>query len=204
MRSYVLQLRDTTDLLYSSARNRGQRSMLWASLTGRSRCLLALEEVRQGCHVSATERNRLDGETQLVPIARILGSEGRCGDFDRDFNPLHDHSRERWLRIAAAKRRGMPLPPVDLVQVGNLYFVQDGHHRISVARALGQLNIEARVTVWHVSGPLPWETRARATEQGPSKPLGQKTLIGQLRHEILAFFRTLQASQRDGAAHVGL
>jgi hypothetical protein len=46
-----------------------------------------------------------------------------------------------------------------LVQVGKVYFVRDGHHRISVARALGQLDIEAEVTIWQVSGPLPWETR---------------------------------------------
>jgi hypothetical protein len=202
MRGHMLQLRDASDLLYSSARNRGQRAMLWATLTGRSRCLLALDEVRQGCQISTTEQSQADAETHLVPVAQILGSEGRCGDFDRDFNPLHDHGRDRWLRIAAAKRRGTPLPPVDLVRVGNLYFVQDGHHRISVARALGQQTIEARVTVWHVSGLLPWETRARSSEQGPSKqgpckPPGQKTLAGPLYHRILTYVRTLHAGRRD-------
>ena len=199
MRSYVLQLRDTSDLLYSGARNRGQRAMLWSSLTGRSRCLLTLEEVRQWCHVSATERSQLAGETRLVPIAQILGSEGRCADFDRDFHPLHDHNRGRWLRIAAARRRGTPLPPVDLVQVGDLYFVQDGHHRISVARALGQTDIEARVTVWHVSGPLPWETSTRPSQEGRRQPPGQKTLVRRLRHEILTYARTLKPDQRGGA-----
>jgi hypothetical protein len=203
MRSYALQQRDTIDLLYSSARNRGQRAMLWATLTGRSRCLLALEEVRQGCQVSTTARSQLETETCLVTIAQILGSEGRCGDFDRDFNPLHDHGRERWLRMAAAKRRGSPLPPVDLVQVGNLYFVQDGHHRISVARALGQRHIEARVTVWHVSGSLPWETRAKPSKQGPSQPSGKKTVVGQLCHEILTYVRTLQSGQRSWALRGG-
>jgi hypothetical protein len=49
------------------------------------------------------------------------------------------------------------LPPVVLVQVGDVYFVRDGHHRISVAHALGQLDIEAEVTAWHVSGLLPWD-----------------------------------------------
>jgi len=52
---------------------------------------------------------------------------------------------------------GTPLPPVELVQVGDVYFVRDGHHRISVARTVGQRDIEAEVTVWHVDGPLPWE-----------------------------------------------
>ncbi|HSR34285.1 MAG TPA: hypothetical protein VLY63_27270 [Anaerolineae bacterium] len=196
MRSYALRLRDTTDLLYSSARDRGRRGMLWATLTGRSRCLLALEEVRQGSHVSTTEQSRLHAETRLVQIAQIVGSEGRCADFDCDFNPLHDHNRGRWLRIATANRRGTPLPPVDLVQVGDLYFVQDGHHRISVARALGQKHIEARVTVWHVSGPLPWDTRTTPSTQTSSKPFPPNTLTGRLRHEFLNYVRTLQSNQK--------
>jgi hypothetical protein len=197
MRSYVLQLRDATDLLYSRALDRGQRAMLWAALTGCSRCLLVLEEVRQGGHVSIIEQSQPDAETRLVPIAEIVGSEGRCGDFDRDFNPLHDQNRGRWLRIAAARRRGTLLPPVDLIQVGDLYFVRDGHHRISVARALGQPDIEARVAVWHVTGPLPWENGP--STQGGKGPLGQKRSVGRLYQEILTYVRALRPDQRDGA-----
>jgi hypothetical protein len=204
MRGVTMQLRDTTDQLYSRARDRGQRAMLWAALTGRSRCLLALEEVRHGSHVSTTGQSLLDAGTRLVPLAQIVGSEGRCGDFDCDFYPLHDHNRARWLRIAAARRRGTPLPPVDLVQVGDLYFVQDGHHRISVARALGQPDIEARVTVWQVAGPLPWETQTRPGKEARIKPSGQKTLVGRLYHDVLAYVRTLQSHPRDGATGVGL
>jgi len=94
-----------------------------------------------------------------VPICQIRGSENRAGDFDRDFNPLRDHNQGRWQRVAEARQLGKALPPVDLVQVEELYFVRDGHHRISVAQALGQQEIEAKVVVWRVSGPLPWETR---------------------------------------------
>jgi hypothetical protein len=54
------------------------------------------------------------------------------------------------------------LPPVALVQIGDFYFVLDGHHRISVAQAYGQRDIEARVTAWRVSGPLPWEASTAA------------------------------------------
>ena len=198
MRSYALELRDTSDLLYSRTRDRGQRAMYWAALSGRSRCLLPLDEVRQRCHVSTVEQGQLGAETHLVPIAQIVGSEDRCGDFDRDFNPLHDHNRGRWLRIAAARRRGTPLPPVDLVQVGDLYFVQDGHHRISVARALEQPDIEAKVTVWQVSGPLPWEQRCRPSEQGASKPQGQEPLVGRLYHKILTYVRSLQPDLGHG------
>lgn len=203
MRSCALDVRDTTDPLYSSARDRGQRGMLWGALTGRSCCLLALEEVRQRCHVSTIEGSQLDAVTRLVPITQIVGSEDRCGDFDRDFNPFHDHTRERWLRIAAARRRGTPLPPVDLVQVGDLYFVQDGHHRISVGRALGQSDVEARVRVWNVNGPLPGETRTKLSKPRPSKPFGQESLAGRLFHAILTYARALQSDSRDGVAHVG-
>jgi hypothetical protein len=180
MHSHTLQLCEPTEQLYSRARDRGRRAMFWAALAGRSRCLLALEEVWHGSQVSATEQSHLDVEARRVPIAKIVGSEGRCGDFDRDFNPLGDHNRGRWLRIAAARRRGTPLPPVDLVQVGGLYYVQDGHHRISVARALGETDIEARVTVWQVIGMLPWETQPGPSARGPSNPSTQKTLVRRL------------------------
>jgi hypothetical protein len=94
-----------------------------------------------------------------VSIAQIGGSEGRAGDFDREFNPLKDHVRKRWLGIAAAREQGVALPPVSLVQVGDVYYVKDGHHRISVAKALGQETIEAKVAVWQMESPLPEETR---------------------------------------------
>ena len=61
-----------------------------------------------------------------------------------------------------AFQRGRCLPPVALIQVGDHYFVRDGHHRISVARALGQLAIEATVEVWQVDRPLPWEQLPQA------------------------------------------
>jgi len=140
--------------LYTRAHNRGRRGQLWASLTGRSRALLALGEVSAAFSVQAQS----EGGIRTVPIDQIRGSEGRATDFDRDFNPLKTHTRDRWLGIATARQRGKALPPVRLVQIGDLYFVRDGHHRISVARALGQKAIEAKVTVWQVAGPLPWET----------------------------------------------
>jgi hypothetical protein len=58
------------------------------------------------------------------------------------------------------------LPPVELVQVGDVYFVRDEHHRISVARTLGQLDIEAEVTVWHLSGPLPYDAHVEPSQPG--------------------------------------
>jgi hypothetical protein len=120
-----------------------------------------------------------------VPISQIGGSEGRVGDFDRDFNPLKDYTRRRWLGIAAARERGKVLPPVSLVQVGDVYFVKDGHHRISVARAVGQDAIEARVTAWQVEGPLPWERPVHASEsEAPGGSGGFRRAFARLRRAV--------------------
>ena len=82
----------------------------------------------------------------VVELDQIVGSVDRARDFDRRFRPTSGRSRGRWEQIAAAARRGESLPPVDLLRVGELYFVRDGHHRVSVARALGRQDIDAYVT----------------------------------------------------------
>ena len=169
----------TIDKLYCRARNRGRRRQLWSALTGHSRRLLTLDEIRATCAICDNPNVGI----RNVPMCQIRGTESRAGDFDRDFNPLRDHNQGRWQRIAAARQRGKALPPVDLVQVGDLYFVRDGHHRISVAQALGQQDIEAKVVVWQVSGPLSWETQrtdgnlsAQGTEMGGSVRLQERLL----------------------------
>jgi hypothetical protein len=93
----------------------------------------------------------------MVPLASIIGSEGRCQDFDADFNPRQSATLERWLSVYSAIYHGIGLPPVSLIQVRGAYFVRDGHHRISVARKLGKVDVDAEVTAWDVSGPLLWE-----------------------------------------------
>jgi hypothetical protein len=85
---------------------------------------------------------------KTVPIKMIRGSEGRSEDFDRFFNPIKKHNMHRWIGVASMRLKGRPLPAVDLVQVGKFFFVIDGHHRISVAAALGEEFIEANVTRW--------------------------------------------------------
>jgi hypothetical protein len=83
---------------------------------------------------------------QTVSLDSIVGSVDRTRDFDRRFRPTSGRVRERWERIAAAMRRGEPMPPVRLARIGDIHFVEDGHHRISVARALGWEVIDATVT----------------------------------------------------------
>jgi hypothetical protein len=144
--------------LYERALARGRRGQLWSALTGRSRGLLSLEEVAQTCPV----QSRSSGGMRTVPIDQICGSENRASDFDRDFNPIQDHTCDRWVGIASVLQRGQYLPPVALIQMDDLYFVRDGHHRISVARALGQTAIKATVEVWQVETPISWEQLAQA------------------------------------------
>lgn len=79
-----------------------------------------------------------------VPVADIVGTLARTTDFDADFRLVNPRLKVRWDRLADAARTG-PVPPVRLVQLGELYFVADGHHRVSVARHHGQVVIPAEV-----------------------------------------------------------
>lgn len=118
---------------------------LWSGVTGRRYTLLNLHDV----HKHATIDTRSYAGVRLVAIDQIRGSEGRCSDFDADFRPLKCHNQRRWVGIALARQQDVALPLVELIQIGDIYYVRDGHHRISVARMLGQREIEAEVTVWH-------------------------------------------------------
>ncbi len=151
--------------MYSHARNRGLRAYAWSALTRRSRRLFTLAEVKAACTVDAQHYAGM----RTVAIDQIRGSQDRGRDFDCDFNPRRNHNKERWMNIASARHQGKALPAVDLVRVGDVYFVRDGHHRISVARALGQREIDAQVTVWQVSDPLPWEKSVAAHSRTSQK-----------------------------------
>ena len=83
---------------------------------------------------------------QTIPLDQIVGSVDKVRDFDRRFRPTSDRSRQRWQQMAMMTRKGENLPPIDVYKLGNLYFVRDGHHRVSVARALGAEHIDAVVT----------------------------------------------------------
>jgi hypothetical protein len=96
---------------------------------------------------------------QVVPLDAVIGSVDRTVDFDRGFRPTSPRLRSRWERIAAAQRRGESMPPVSLFKIGDLYFVRDGHHRVSVAKSLGRPDIDAYVTEVETRVPLDSETR---------------------------------------------
>lgn len=83
---------------------------------------------------------------RTVRLDSIVGTVDRTREFDRRFRPLSRRMRGRWERIAAAQRRGEAMPPISIYRIGELHFVRDGHHRVSVARSLGREDIDAYVT----------------------------------------------------------
>jgi hypothetical protein len=83
---------------------------------------------------------------QVIPLDSIVGTVDRTREFDRSFRPTSTRVRERWQRINLAQRKGEAMPPIDVYRIGELHFVKDGHHRVSVARALGHKDISAFVT----------------------------------------------------------
>jgi hypothetical protein len=108
---------------------------------------------------------------QVVPIRSIIGSEGRTTDFDMGFHPVDEAERQRWINVAMAYLSDQPLAPVQLIQVGDAYFVRDGHHRVSVSRAFGQIAIDAEVITWKASAPFPWQAEVSRKRPLFSKPV---------------------------------
>jgi hypothetical protein len=83
---------------------------------------------------------------QTIPLATIVGTLDPREDFDHRFRPTTNRTRSRWQRLALAQRRGEPIPPIRVYRVGGLHFVEDGHHRVSIAAARHQRTIDAYVT----------------------------------------------------------
>jgi hypothetical protein len=90
---------------------------------------------------------------QTIPVDSIVGSVDRTEEFDARFRPTSGRVRERWQRLALAHRRGESIPPIEVYRIGEWHFVYDGHHRVSVARALNLPVIDAYVTVVQTQQP---------------------------------------------------
>jgi hypothetical protein len=135
---------------FSKARMQAFWQEVWALLTGKSIDLLRFEEVKQ--------RLRLTDERYLglreIPLDKIVGSVGRYRDFTRTFLPRTNAVRSRWQRLDALARGPEGFPPIEVYKVGEVYFVIDGNHRVSVARQLGAKTIEAYVTELRTPVPI--------------------------------------------------
>ena len=90
-------------------------------------------------------KNEVYMGSQTVPIKMIVGSEGRYHDFNKYFLPRKEHMRQRWQRVDEAHIKDIVLPPILLYEIGGVYFVRDGNHRVSVAKLQGVEFIDAEV-----------------------------------------------------------
>lgn len=142
--------------------SRARRARLLTEISRRLRrepddigLILPFEEVVD----SLGRAGQVDLGLQVVPLDAVVGTVDRDAEFDRGFRPTSPRLRSRWERINAAQRRGETMPPVSLYKVGDLYFVRDGHHRVSVAKAFRRADIDAYVTEVTTRLPLEFDTR---------------------------------------------
>lgn len=134
---------------YTRSVQRAQMADMLGLITGRNTDLVSFEEVAR----KLKARQQVEIGTQMVRLDKIVGSVGRYRDFTRTFLPRASANPERWIRLDAAVNALETVPPVELFKIGDVYFVRDGNHRVSVARANGATHIEARVT--EVKTPIP-------------------------------------------------
>jgi len=127
---------------FQAARLRASIQEILSRLTGKSAQLLSYDEVAEKLKLRA----RAERGIRLVPLDAIVGSVGRYTDFTRTFLPRREGDQQRWARVKAAfMDSGASLPPIEVYKVGEVYFVVDGNHRVSIARQEKLASIEARV-----------------------------------------------------------
>ena len=127
---------------FSRARNKALLSRIQHFMNPDRDSLLSFNDVKE----ILKPRGQVYRGMQAVPISRIVGSEGRYRDFNRYFLPRKEFLRARWESVDIANIRDIPLPAIQLYEIGGAYFVRDGNHRVSVARSQGGEIIDAEVT----------------------------------------------------------
>jgi hypothetical protein len=131
---------------FSSVRQKAFIEEWFSTFTGRHIDLLSFEEVKQNLRLQDSSYKGL----QVIDLDKIVGSVGRYRDFTRSFLPKDDKMGDRWRRVdEIAHNEGYP--PIDVFQVGEVYFVRDGNHRVSVAKSHDAKTIEAYVTEYTTS-----------------------------------------------------
>jgi len=144
--SYQLALHD-----FQYARKQAVMQQILSRLRGKEGELLCFDEVRQQLRsTGATIKHGL----QEISLDKIIGSVARYDDFTRSFLPKKDTDEERWVELKAAVNDMVGIPPIEVYQIGDTYFVQDGNHRVSIARQLNSKTISAYVTEIKTRVPL--------------------------------------------------
>ena len=126
---------------FSRVRFKAFVNSIWSLIQGQPNQLLSYEEIKEKLRVGGP----IYRGVQTVQVEQIVGSLNRYHQFDRAFLPIQGETADRWQRVNLAFYNAISLPPVVLYKVGQVYFVVDGHHRVSVAREQGQIFIEAEV-----------------------------------------------------------
>jgi hypothetical protein len=126
---------------FQRARFKAFLNRVWGALSGQPSTLLSYDEIKEKLHVGGP----IYRGVKTIRVDQIAGSLNRYHEFDRVFLPASDQLADRWQSVNRAFYQDISLPPVVLYKVGEVYFVVDGHHRVSVAREQGQIYIEAEV-----------------------------------------------------------
>ncbi|HSD84011.1 MAG TPA: universal stress protein, partial [Anaerolineae bacterium] len=151
---------------FRQAHRQAALQQVLARVTGKSVSLLSYEDVLHKLKLTG----RSVRGVRDIPIEAIIGTVGRCTDFTRTFLPRKASDEQRWadLKTYVQQHSLEALPPIEVYQIGTAYFVQDGHHRVSIARQSGAQFITAYVTEVHTRAPLTpdvdWEALIRNAE----------------------------------------
>ncbi len=140
---------------FRRARRQAELQDVLSGLTGRSSELLSYEDVRRQLRGRQVSGKKLE----YIPMDAIVGSSGRYQEFTRGFMPRKYIRPERWIGVKIAMTGLTGVPPIDVYGIGEVYFVQDGNHRVSVARQMGLTHIQAYVTEVKIKVPLTKNTR---------------------------------------------
>lgn len=135
---------------FKKLRRQAALQQILARFTGKSAALLSFGEVTQALKMVGEMERGL----QTIPVSSIVGSVGRYDDFTRSFLPRKAFDMERWTNVRLAAQQSAELPPINVYQIGDAYFVLDGNHRVSIARQMGQEYISAVVTEVLTRAPL--------------------------------------------------
>ena len=142
---------------FRRARRQAAAREILRRIKGQPVTLLPFDEVRQHIHPQWSMERGL----QRIPLDAIVGSVGRYTEFTRDFLPRSPSLQDRWARVKSAFHNLEDMPPIKVYQIGEVYFVLDGNHRVSVARERGADEIRAYVTELHTDIPITPETDLR-------------------------------------------
>jgi hypothetical protein len=159
-----MDLNEQVDADFTRARRRARLRAVVARIRRKhtSTRLLSFDDVRR----ELAANNRRPRGTRVVEVNEIVGSVGRWDEFDRSFLPARASVGHKWKRIDQAFQRDEDLPPVELYEIGDSYFVVDGHHRVSVARYHDVPTLEATVAEFYPerpTAPVPATSKSELT-----------------------------------------